>query len=111
MTQEAMREVIKSKEETTAASMLILLWNLLYEPNIIKPPQLKVIYCGEGLVFNWENVMSIKELSIKLGLSAIIYHVSLAPGSSLPDPEREEHLFRRLSPRSHLEKLFPFRHE
>ena len=40
MTQEAMREVMKSREETTAASMLILLLNLLYEPNIIKPPQL-----------------------------------------------------------------------
>ena len=38
MTQEAMSEVRKSSVETTEASMFTLLRNLLYEPNIIRPP-------------------------------------------------------------------------
>ena len=38
-THEAMIDVAKSKDDTTAASMLILLWNLLQDPNIIRPPQ------------------------------------------------------------------------
>ena len=38
MTQDAMRDVTKSRLETIAASMWILLWNLLYDPNIMSPP-------------------------------------------------------------------------